>query len=96
MIIDLVETRSNGKKFERIEDVVRPEELAAISEKYKQIAGYDLHATQARFRAQKSNLPRTAIVVNYLNVGCAEIFEPPHGEMKIRLRPTKRYLESQR
>jgi 2-polyprenyl-6-methoxyphenol hydroxylase-like FAD-dependent oxidoreductase len=52
MIIDLVETRSNGKKFARIEDVVRPEELAAISEKYKTIAGYDLEATQARARAQ--------------------------------------------
>jgi 2-polyprenyl-6-methoxyphenol hydroxylase-like FAD-dependent oxidoreductase len=52
VIIDLVETRSNGKKFARIEDVVRPEELAAISEKYKTIAGYDLEATQARARAQ--------------------------------------------
>jgi 5-methylphenazine-1-carboxylate 1-monooxygenase len=52
VIIDLVETRSNGKRFARIEDVVRPEELAAISEKYKTIAGYDLEATQARARAQ--------------------------------------------
>jgi 2-polyprenyl-6-methoxyphenol hydroxylase-like FAD-dependent oxidoreductase len=51
-IIDLVETRSNGKKFARIEDVVRPEELAAISEKYKKIAEYDLEATQARARVQ--------------------------------------------
>ncbi len=51
-IIDLVEARSNGKKFGRIEDVVRPEELAAISEKYKKIAGYDLQATQARARNQ--------------------------------------------
>lgn len=53
-IIDLVETRSNGKKFARIEDVVRPEELAAISDKYKKIAGYDLQATQARALAQRS------------------------------------------
>ena len=53
-IIDLVEARSNGKKFARIEDVVRPEELAAISEKYKKIAGFDLAATQARSRAQTS------------------------------------------
>lgn len=51
-IIDLVEARSNGKRFERIEDVVRPEELAAISEKYKKIAGYDLETTQARAQAQ--------------------------------------------
>ncbi len=47
-IIELVEQRSNGKKFARIEDVVRPEELAAISEKYKKIAGFDLAATRAR------------------------------------------------
>lgn len=52
-IIDLVETRSNGKRFVRIEDVVRPEELAAISDKYKKIAGYDLQATQARALAQR-------------------------------------------
>ena len=51
-ILDLVEARSNGKRFARIEDVVRPEELAAISEKYKKIAGYDLEATQARARGQ--------------------------------------------
>lgn len=51
-ILDLVEARSSGQRFARIEDVVRPEELAAISEKYKKIAGYDLEATQARARAQ--------------------------------------------
>jgi 2-polyprenyl-6-methoxyphenol hydroxylase-like FAD-dependent oxidoreductase len=49
-IIDLVEARSNGKPFARIEDVVKPEELAAISDRYKKIAGYDLEATQARAR----------------------------------------------
>ena len=47
-IIDLVEARSKGKPFNRIEDIVRPEELAAISEKYKRIAGYDLDSTRAR------------------------------------------------
>jgi len=52
-IIELVETRTNGKKFDRIEDVVEPKELAAISEKYKKVAGYDLEATQARARGQK-------------------------------------------
>jgi 2-polyprenyl-6-methoxyphenol hydroxylase-like FAD-dependent oxidoreductase len=55
MIIDLVESRSNGKKFARIEDVVTPEELAAISDKYKKIAGYDLQTTQARARAQRAD-----------------------------------------
>jgi 2-polyprenyl-6-methoxyphenol hydroxylase-like FAD-dependent oxidoreductase len=53
VIIDLVETRSNGKKFARIEDIVRPEELAAISEKYKKIAGFDLQATHDRAQRQK-------------------------------------------
>ena len=53
VIIDLVETRCNGKKFARIEDVVTPHELAAISEKYKKIAGYDLQTTQDRARGQK-------------------------------------------
>jgi 2-polyprenyl-6-methoxyphenol hydroxylase-like FAD-dependent oxidoreductase len=52
VIIDLVETRTKGRRFDRIEDVVKPEELAAISEKYKRIAGYDLEATHARSRAQ--------------------------------------------
>jgi 5-methylphenazine-1-carboxylate 1-monooxygenase len=52
VIIDLVETRSNGQKFARIEDVVTPDELAAISDKYKKIAGYDLQATQERARAK--------------------------------------------
>ena len=33
---------------------MRPEELAAISERYKKIAGYDLEATQARARAKNS------------------------------------------
>ena len=50
-IIELVEARSNGKKFARIEDVVKPEELAAISEKYKRVAGYDLESTKARAQA---------------------------------------------
>ena len=38
-IIELVEARSNGKKFARIEAVVKPEELAAISEKHKKSRG---------------------------------------------------------
>ncbi len=51
-IIDLVEVRSKGRPFERLEDVVKPEELAAISDKYKRMAGYDLEATQTRAQAQ--------------------------------------------
>jgi 2-polyprenyl-6-methoxyphenol hydroxylase-like FAD-dependent oxidoreductase len=49
-IIELVEARSQGKRFSRIEDIVSPEELAAISDKYKRIAGYDLASTHERQR----------------------------------------------
>lgn len=40
-ILKLVHERSGDRPFERIEDVVSPEELAAISNNYKAIAGYD-------------------------------------------------------
>ena len=53
-IIELVEARSQGKRFNRIEDIVSPEELAAISDKYKRIAGYDLASTQERQRRHQN------------------------------------------
>jgi 5-methylphenazine-1-carboxylate 1-monooxygenase len=53
-IIELVEARSQGKRFNRIEDVVSPEELAAISDKYKRIAGYDLESTRERSRRRQN------------------------------------------
>ena len=49
-IIDLVETRSNGKRFDRIEDVVKPEARGNIRE-IQEDRGYDLGAAQARARA---------------------------------------------
>ncbi|MCW5732617.1 MAG: flavin-dependent oxidoreductase [Enhydrobacter sp.] len=40
--------RSGGKRFERIEDVISAEELQAISDRYKKIAGFDRETLRAR------------------------------------------------
>lgn len=41
VILKIVHERSGDRPFERIEDIVSPDELAAISNNYKKIAGYD-------------------------------------------------------
>ncbi len=41
VILKLVHERSGDRPFERIEDIISPEELAAISNSYKAVAGYD-------------------------------------------------------
>ena len=41
-IIETVETLTGGAPFERLEDVIDPAELVAISDRYKNIAGYSL------------------------------------------------------
>lgn len=43
-IIEIVESLTGGEPFDRIEDVIDPAELAAISDRYKQIARYSLDA----------------------------------------------------
>ena len=40
-ILREVKLRSGDRPFERIEDVISREELAAMSEGYKKVAGYD-------------------------------------------------------
>lgn len=40
-LIDLVESRTGGRPFERIEEVVSIEEIEAISKGYQRVAGYD-------------------------------------------------------
>lgn len=40
-ILKLVHERSGDKPFKRIEDVISPDELAAVSNSYKTVAGYD-------------------------------------------------------
>ena len=41
-IIETVEALTGGERFERIEDVIDPAELAAISDRYKEIARYSV------------------------------------------------------
>lgn len=43
-IIETVENLTGGEPFDRIEDVIDPAELAAISDRYKDIAGYSLES----------------------------------------------------
>jgi hypothetical protein len=44
----LVHERSGGRPFDRIEDLISREELAAITDDYKRVAGFD----QASLRAK--------------------------------------------
>ena len=45
---DLVFKRTGDKPFRHIDDVISPEELAAMSESYKRVAGYDKEKLKAR------------------------------------------------
>ena len=47
-IIEAVENLTGGSPFDRIEDVIDPAELAAISDRYKDIARYSKEATGGR------------------------------------------------
>ncbi len=47
-IIETVENLTGGSPFDRIEDVIDPAELAAISDRYKDIARYSKEATGGR------------------------------------------------
>lgn len=40
-LLKVAHERSQGKRFERIEDIISHEELAAMSESYKRVAGFD-------------------------------------------------------
>ena len=40
VIVDTVETRTGGKRFDRLEDVISQAELRAIFETYQKVAGY--------------------------------------------------------
>lgn len=40
--------RSGGNRFERIEDVISPDELQAISDRYKKVAGFDRDSLRTR------------------------------------------------
>ena len=47
-ILREVDERSGGKPFESIEDVISKEELAAISERFKKVAGFEVNSLNAR------------------------------------------------
>ncbi len=57
-IIDVVEERTAGQRFERLEDVVAPGELAGLVERYKQVAAYDSASLAAARRAGRRNEDR--------------------------------------
>jgi 2-polyprenyl-6-methoxyphenol hydroxylase-like FAD-dependent oxidoreductase len=40
VIVDTVETRTGGKPFDKLEDVISPDELRTIFETYQKVAGY--------------------------------------------------------
>ena len=56
-VLRLVESRTGGKRFDKIEDVISKEELASWQERYRQIAGFsvkELNATGAdKFESDK-------------------------------------------
>ena len=47
-IIETVENLTGGAPFDQIEDVIDPAELAAISDRYKEIALYSKEAASGR------------------------------------------------
>ncbi len=47
-ILRLVHERSGDRPFARVKDVVTPEELAALMEKYKRVAGFEREALRQR------------------------------------------------
>ncbi|MPZ58338.1 MAG: flavin-dependent oxidoreductase [Rhizobiales bacterium] len=52
VIVDTVEQRTGGKRFEKLEDVITQDELRGIFERYQKVAGY--HVTQiAQSQAQR-------------------------------------------
>ena len=40
VIVDTVEQRTGGKRFDKLEDIISPDELKAIFERYQKVAGY--------------------------------------------------------
>ena len=47
-ILKEVWERTGDKPFERIEDVMSAEEMAAITNRYKKVAGYDRQSLEAK------------------------------------------------
>ena len=47
VIVDTVESRTDGKRFERLEDVISQDELRGIFETYQKVAGYHVKQVSA-------------------------------------------------
>ena len=45
VIVDTVEQRTGGKRFDKLEDVISQDELKAIFERYQKVAGYHVQMT---------------------------------------------------
>jgi 2-polyprenyl-6-methoxyphenol hydroxylase-like FAD-dependent oxidoreductase len=43
VLVDTVEQRTGGKRFERLEDIISQDELRAIFERYQKVAGYHVN-----------------------------------------------------
>ena len=55
VLVDTVEQRTAGKRFERLEDVISQDELRAIFERYQKVAGYHVDQVNRNVsRAQRS------------------------------------------
>jgi len=48
VIVDAVEQRTQGKRFDRLEDVISTDELKAIFERYQKVAGYHVQQVGKR------------------------------------------------
>ena len=42
LIVDTVEQRTGGKRFEKLEDVITQDEMKAIFESYRKVVGYQV------------------------------------------------------
>ncbi len=48
VIVDTVEQRTGGRRFEQLEDVISQDELRAIFERYQKVAGYHVQQVGQR------------------------------------------------
>jgi 2-polyprenyl-6-methoxyphenol hydroxylase-like FAD-dependent oxidoreductase len=48
VIVDTVEQRTGGKRFDKLDDVIGQDELRAIFERYQKVAGYHVNQTRSQ------------------------------------------------
>jgi 2-polyprenyl-6-methoxyphenol hydroxylase-like FAD-dependent oxidoreductase len=48
VIVDTVEQRTGGKRFDKLDDVISQDEMRAIFERYQKVAGYHVNQVSAR------------------------------------------------